>query len=271
MMNDPTLLYPSNTPWTVSRSAPALPPGLVQIWRVPVPSVSSPYFSINVADDSAARLELLITAEEQERRDRFRQPDDRRRFARARGLLRALLGQLLNQPPLDLVFVTGPSGKPSLPPSSSGPLPGPPPLHFNVSHSHEWILVALALDREVGVDVEHGHPRVQLLDLARRFFSPWEVAALEALPPGCHDAAFYRIWACKESFVKAIGKGLSAGLDRFSMRGAAEGAPAVTLVWEEPAEESSDWTTRLLDVGPAYAAAVTVEGQPPRMLLCEWA
>lgn len=267
MMNDPTLLYPSNTPWTVSRSAPALPPGLVQIWRVPAPSVSSPYFSINVADDSAARLELLITAEEQERRDRFRQPDDRRRFARARGLLRSLLGQLLDQAPLDVEFAAGSSGKPSLPPLPSGPSP----LRFNVSHSHEWILIALALDREVGVDVEHGHPRVQLLDLARRFFSPWEVAALEALPPACHDAAFYRIWACKESFVKAIGRGLSAGLDRFSMRGAAEGAPSVTLVWEEPAEESSDWTTRLLDVGPEYAAAVTVEGQPPRVQLHEWA
>jgi 4'-phosphopantetheinyl transferase len=267
MMNDPTLLYPSNTPWTVSRGVPALPAGLVQIWRVPVPSVSSPYFSYNVANDSAARLELLTTPEEQERRDRFRQPDDRRRFARARGLLRSLLGQLLDQPPLDVTFIAGPSGKPALPSSASGPAP----LRFNVSHSHEWILIGLALDRELGVDVEHGRPRLELLDLARRFFSPWEVAALEALPPADQDAAFYRTWACKESFVKAIGKGLSAGLDRFSMRGAADGAPSIALVWEEPVEESSDWTTRLLDVGPEYAAAVTIEGQPPRILLCEWA
>jgi 4'-phosphopantetheinyl transferase len=228
----------------------------------------SPHASINDADDSAARLDVVITDEERERRDRFRQPDDRRRFARARGLLRSLLGQLLESSSLGLTFVTGASGKPALPSSADGPAR----LRFNVSHSHEWILIVLALDREVGVDVEHEQPRTELLDLARRFFSPWEVAALEALPVDCHDAAFYRTWACKESFVKAIGRGLPVGLDRFSTRGAAVGAASIELVWEEQGDEgeSSDWTIRLLDVGPDYAAAVAVEGAPARLSLYEW-
>lgn len=280
MVYNPTVRYPSNARWTVTRRAPVLAEGLVQMWRVPVPSVTSTistYATNNDANDSAARLDTaialdtLITEAERERRDRFRQLDDRRRFARARGLLRSLLGQLTDSSPLELTFEVGDAGKPALPRTADGPAR----LRFNVSHSHEWILAGFTLDHEIGVDVEHERPRQQLLDLARRFFSPWEVAALEALPEDCHDRAFYRTWACKESLVKAVGRGLPMGLDGFSTRGAAVGEPEIELVWErkDPAHgdrESSEWTIRQVDMGADYAAAVAVEGPPPQLSFFEW-
>lgn len=309
--------------WQATRLAPPLQAGQVQLWRLHVSSLDAPlrarraaqsqagiaHISHNVAEaayarplpsiaeDEGARLERLITEEEGTRRDRFRMVDDRRRFARARGLLRTLLAAQLSTSASSIAFVLGPSGKPALPP---GPDQAPARVRFNVSHSHEWILIGLALDREVGVDVEHYQPRGELLDLARRFFSAREVAALEALPPASQDAAFYTTWACKESFVKVIGQGLSAGLEGFSVLGAAEGRHETELRWEprdargvagaEPTDarrdssgrtaaeeqgmealgEPSDWTIRLLDIGPGYAAAVAVEGPPPRLELFEW-
>jgi 4'-phosphopantetheinyl transferase len=273
-------------PWLPSRQVPPLDEDTIQLWRLFVSSTTSPAFSSNNdAEVEGARLETLIAHEERVRRDRFRQADDRRRFGRARGLLRLLLGLHLQATPSGLTFALGSSGKPALAVPAHGAPPdggGTASLRFNVSHSHEWIVIGVTRGREIGVDVEHENPRTELLDLARRFFSPREVAALTALPPAARDAAFYRIWACKEALVKASGEGLPMGLDRFSVIGAAEGRSTIDLRWEEsppPADEEAkgdeerprDWAIRLLNIGSHYAAAVAVEGAlPPRIDLFEW-
>ncbi len=88
-----------------------------------------------------------------------------------------------------------------------------PGLHFNISHSGQWVVAAVG-ESTLGVDVE----QIQAIDLeiAERFFSARETEYILCQPPTNRLTAFYRIWTLKESYIKAVGKGLSIPLDSFS-------------------------------------------------------
>jgi 4'-phosphopantetheinyl transferase len=223
---------------------------------------SRPYLDINDAPPRLERFRAWLTAEERERASRYRFEADRRRFAWTRGVLRALLASYVGCTPARIHFAVGPKGKLYLDPPHDG-------LRFNVSHSHEWALIALARNREVGVDVEHHRPlQHDLFEIATRFFAPVEVQTLLALDPDDRQAAFFRIWSRKEAYIKATGQGVSAGLDTFDVSIGTE--PAVTLhVYDRP-EEETRWMMRSLDVGSDYGAAIAVEGHDAELKLWEW-
>ncbi|MBN2432182.1 MAG: 4'-phosphopantetheinyl transferase superfamily protein [Acidobacteria bacterium] len=142
-----------------------------------------------------------------------------RRFRNAADVQRSLLGELLVRAVLcvdhgfsnaQLVFDTDARGKPYL--------AGMTGLHFNVSHSGEWVAVAIS-PLPVGVDVE----AVRGVDLAvaRRFFAPEEMAWLLSRTPVEQAQAFYQLWTAKESVLKNLGQGLQLPLDRILIRGTA--------------------------------------------------
>jgi 4'-phosphopantetheinyl transferase len=199
------------------------------------------------------RFRACLSPDEQTRAARYHFDADRRRFAWTRGLLRTLLAYYVDTTPDRIQFGAGAKGKLHLVPAQAG-------VRFNVSHSHEWAFLALARDREVGVDVEHHRPlHHDLFGIADRFFAPAEVAALRALPSAAQEAAFFRIWSRKEAYIKATGEGVSAGLDTFEVSSGEEAA--VTLrVYGRP-EEDQRWVMRSLEAGPDYAAALCIEGQ----------
>lgn len=85
-----------------------------------------------------------------------------------------------------------------------------PGVQFNLSHSGPYGVCALS-DTPVGVDVELIRPLVR--DVAKRFFTETEQAWLSRRPP----EEFFRLWTRKESFTKALGKGLTLPLDSFSV------------------------------------------------------
>ena len=60
------------------------------------------------------------------------------------------------------------------------------PLCFNISHTEKIVVMAVALDQEVGVDVEYMPRSGKMLDMASSFFSPTEVAHLSSLPLDKH-------------------------------------------------------------------------------------
>lgn len=166
--------------------------------------------------------------------------------------MRNVVGRYLKTKPEGLRFSYGPYGKPALDgehKSSS--------LRFNMSHSHGVALIAVAETRELGVDVEYIRTDFASIDIARRFFSPREVAALNALPPEQQVAAFFRCWARKEAYIKAIGRGLSQPLDGFDVTLAPE-LPAALLRADE--DDPSRWSLSDIDAGSEYAAALMVEG-----------
>ena len=86
------------------------------------------------------------------------------------------------------------------------------PLSFNLSHTERLIVCLVALDREVGVDAEDTERAGETVEVADRFFSPTEVAALRALPAQSRRRRFFQYWTLKEAYIKARGMGLSLPL-----------------------------------------------------------
>jgi len=76
----------------------------------------------------------------------------------------------------------------------------------------------VALEREVGVDVEDVDRPGETVEIADQFFSPTEVAALRAVPVAAQRYRFFQYWTLKESYIKARGMGLSIPLDQFSFQ-----------------------------------------------------
>ena len=214
-----------------------------------------------------ARAAALLSADELARAARFHFDRDRKRFVLARAALRLILASRLNTKAETLRFVYSPAGKPSLAPETAAA--GGELLAFNLSHSHELALVALAHGGEVGVDVEHHRPLPDLAAIARRFFSPREAECLLALPVDQQPAAFFRCWTRKEAYLKARGDGIAGGLDRFDVSFAPGEPPAVLRTLDDPAE-AARWCLLDLIPGDNYAAAVAVTVPAPRLVVELW-
>lgn len=232
------------------RAVPPLGDAEVQVWRL----------RANLAGQSrdiAAAIADAVTAEEHARAARFRQEADRQRFLQGRLLLRTFLGHHLGIPPRDVTFVTGEFGKPEVQIPAAVTAAEAGLLRFNLAHSGEWLLFGLARDRALGVDVEQHRAMRDAIDIARRFFAPPEVAALEALDPTRHHDTFFRVWTRKEAIVKATGQGISAGLERFAV--SSDATDVVTLRGLDGEPSWDRWEIRGLDMPANYTAAVAFE------------
>ena len=93
-------------------------------------------------------------------------------------------------------------------------LPQLPDFHFSLSHSGNMALCVVSSD-PVGCDIEL--PRKFDPAIANRFFHPAEQEWLFSRPEAEQSSAFLRLWTCKESFIKALGLGLSLPLDSFAV------------------------------------------------------
>ncbi len=144
-------------------------------------------------------LTQLLSEEERRRAGRFYFARDSRRFTAARASLRLILGQYLDLAPACLEFAHSASGKPYLRGTT---------LRFNISHSADMALVAVADGREVGVDVERVRPRPDMQRIAERVFSAREIAELQAAPAEAQTEVFFRLWTQTEARLKASGEGL---------------------------------------------------------------
>jgi 4'-phosphopantetheinyl transferase len=178
-------------------------PGEVHVWRVRLDAVETG----------------PPTPGETARAARFRTPDQQRHYLRSHGALRAILGR---ETTARLDFAVGEAGKPYL--------PAAPHLKFNLAHSREMALVAVALEVEVGVDVEAIRPMPDYVALAERFFPPSEAAEVT------DERDFFRRWTRIEAALKARGVGIYAA----------------------GTELAGEWTIEEIDVGPEYFATVAV-------------
>lgn len=177
-------------PWPVG---PARPPTLgsdVHVWR------------IDLTDGDATTGAL--PHDERERAECMR-PVVRERWVAARLALRRLLGAYLDEEPTRVVLQLGERGKPRL-------RDGSIPLRFNLSHSGELALVALALEREVGIDIERIDPSRDVERLAEIGLSAGEAEAVRTAPPARRIGAFHQAWARREAIAKCHGAGLGAPL-----------------------------------------------------------
>jgi 4'-phosphopantetheinyl transferase len=213
--------------WPVRPLPGAIAPGQVHLWA----------WTFNApAEPAAADLKLLDDSERR-RTARFYFLPDRVRYSVCHANVRRILASYLQRQPESLAFREGARGKPELASDSS--------LRFNLSHSKSVAVLAVALDTEVGVDVEDVRPIER--NVAERFFSPAELDAMAALDSLEWLDAFYRCWTRKEAILKVEGVGLRIPLNSFdvSVRG---DEPAALLAARPEAKLTAHWRLRHLSV-----------------------
>lgn len=231
---------PQSAPWREPAGPPSLGKSEVHIWLS------------TLSLHSTAKLEMLLTADEQERAQRFRRAKDREMFVTARGILRSILGHYLAIHPGAIRFAYNQYGRPTV------VEPAPGDLQFNVAHSGDLAVYVVA-HRQVGIDVEQVRTELDFTGIAANFFSPREQAELQSVPENLRPVAFYNCWTRKEAYIKARGQGLSIPLHTFDVS-CRPGEPAC-LLSVRSAEDSADrWSMQELKLNTAYIGALVVEG-----------
>ena len=220
---------------------PELRSSTIHIWEFPLTNCESDF-------DNYAKL---LSEDERTRASRFHLERDAHRFALARAAVRSILGGYSGTRSRDLRFDYSRFGKPSLANVARD-------IRFNVAHSSDLAMLAVALGGEVGIDLEKIRTEVETDKLAERFFSPQERESLRAIPKQNRVSAFFRCWSCKEAFLKAEGLGLSRSLESFDVEVNPE-HPARILSTRPDPEAAGRWSLHDLPTQRDYAAAMAAQ------------
>ncbi len=213
---------------------PAAPPGAdeVHVWRFPL---------------AAPTVDVLSEAE-RARAARYAIDRPREQFRAARTALRIVLGAYLRIEPDAVALTVEPDGKPTLTEGN---------LHFNVTHSGERGLIAVAR-RRVGVDLEQLRRMENADGLVERFFGPEEREQYRELPHDLKLAGFFRGWTGKEALLKAVGTGIQ-NVDKCVVDLDPRNPPRIVRF--DHAAEIGDWRLLAWAPEPGYVAALAIESE----------
>jgi 4'-phosphopantetheinyl transferase len=208
--------------------------GVVELWLLAEASsrtVHEPVAGYGILDDA-----------ELSRARSFPTPGGRRRYVQAHVALRTVLARYTGQAPADLRFAReGSHGRPVL---RDAPLP-----RFSLSHSHGLVAVAVAA-RAVGVDVQRMCPPATVEACLPRLH-PAERDEVGRLSGDRRVAAFCRLWARKEAYLKALGTGLFR-------------PPRADYLGDgDRAARPAGWSVRDVPAPDGYAAATALRGDVP--------
>jgi 4'-phosphopantetheinyl transferase len=216
----------------------------LHVWAIP----------LDVPEGEIIRSACVLSADERARAEQFYFDIHRRRYTAGRAALRAILAAYTRKRAADVRFVYGPYGKPRLAPPDDG-------VRFNFSNFEGHAVCVVALDTEVGIDLEVVRELSDYEMIARHFFSPGETEALLALPPALRGEAFVSCWTRKEAFLKALGSGLALALDSFEVTLRPGEPPRLLSVKGRP-ERAAEWSLISLAPAPGFVVAVAVRGRP---------
>jgi 4'-phosphopantetheinyl transferase len=232
----------SFTPKTV-KQIPSLKNGDVHVWKLDLSGNFECWNNQTLSKDELEKVMRLRSAAHQ---------------AQAKAMriqLRQLLSIYLAVKPSDIVFKQGKFGKPYVENSV---------LSFNVSHSKQLGLVAISLNKDLGVDIEYWRHLDNLEGMVRRNFSDVEKQQWEHIPDKLQEATFFDIWTCKEAFIKATGRGLGMGVSRcgFELKHPYQ-------LNQCPAEYGSvsQWICIPLDIGEKVSASLLTRAESCKPLI----
>jgi 4'-phosphopantetheinyl transferase len=187
---------------------------VVCVWHATVDAITSR------SAGAQERAVAVLNPAERVRHGRFRHDDDRHQFLLGRVMARAIVGDALGVPPDAWRWREGPRGRPEIDEPDC-------PVSFNLAHSAGLVVCAVSHAGPVGVDVEHRERAPIDRALVARCCAANEAADIDAQGDGWRDQ-FLKYWTLKESYLKAVGLGISVHLPDVRFQLAAGPAPAFT-------------------------------------------
>jgi 4'-phosphopantetheinyl transferase len=220
----------------------------VQVWAV----------QLEASEDRFSQCRAWLSSDETARAARFHFDEHRRAFILGRGVLRALLGGLIEMLPGKVQFSYGPKGKPGLTDSSF-------PIRFNASNSGNLAVYAFTEGCDIGIDVEQVRSVPEMEQIAERFFALQEASELMSLPEADRPQAFFNCWTRKEAYIKAVGDGLSVPLDSFRVT-LRPGDGAEMLCLGGSIEAAKGWTLHDFVPASGFVGALAYPVRPRPVL-----
>lgn len=208
------------------------------------------HINLDVNPASLQQASALLDDQERTRAAKFVTPLLRDRYIVAHACMRQLLAEYADRPPGAIQYEKNRHGKPTLvdPAIASR-------LSFSLTHSENMALLAISAGHPIGIDIEKVNPYSDLEAVAHRNFTALERAALSTLDKSDILSGFYAMWTRKESFIKAIGNGLSYPLQSFEVPVQLHPRNTWTLIQCDDTELAC-WYVQDISRLPDYAAAV---------------
>ena len=227
---------------------------------------------VALADPERVRRYLaMLEPHELEQYRRFHFDQHRQEYLVTRALVRTVLSSYVPRAPEAWRFVRTEHGRPLIAGAASDPETRW--LSFNLSNTTGLIACAVARERELGVDVEWLDRRGHALEVADRFFSAPELAELRSRPAERQLDRFFDYWTLKESYIKALGKGLSLPLESFALALDEGGGPIRLRVFPPIEDDAGSWQFHLCSPLPRHRLALAVRrgADPSLRIELRWA
>ena len=155
----------------------------------------------------------LLSSEEIKRSKRFIFDRDRHCYQVTHSMKRLILANYLDCDPQCLHFKIESYGKPAL-----ANLLCSMKVQFNISHSHDLILIAITVEDPIGIDIEYNNKKRSIERLVETIFAPSEMKYFVTLKSQREkEEPLFRCWTRKEAYLKAIGIGLRQNLTNISV------------------------------------------------------
>ncbi|BCG65552.1 MAG: 4'-phosphopantetheinyl transferase [Methyloprofundus sp.] len=190
----------------------------------------------------------LLDTEEQQIALRFKFAELKQRYIICHGILRELLAARVGEPAAQLGIVKTAYGKPYLADF--------PQLSFNMSHTGDCLAIAISSQCNLGIDIECFKQRNTWSGLVNKCFAQQEVDYWYALDATERGQVFYQFWVKKEAFVKAVGQGITLGLNQCVVNPAGLGTFLAVPEQCTPAEQ---WQIYTLDLPVNIFGAVVCD------------
>ena len=224
--------YLDHINWVNSKGFDFVTDNKADIWRI---NISSNLFFLD-------HFLSVMQPTEIARANRYFQAKDKNRFIISRGALREILGKYLNQSPSSIEFAEGANKKPYIKSTDKTD------LHYNISHSGDWILLAIA-NSEIGADTEQVNPAYHYHEVLQDNFSRDEINYIEQ---GISAERFFMLWTRKEALTKATGKGLDEYLKLIPC------LDGIHLAESSVISSTNDWLISSFELHEQYIASLAV-------------
>lgn len=226
-------------------------------FELPLPEIHVWFIDLSSSRFDQSQLTDWLQGDELDQASRFAFPHLTRRFIIRRAALRMLLSRYAEISNQAIRFTKSATGKPGLADST-----GTSSIQFNVSHSQDAILIAIAR-QPIGIDLEQVKLLTDLDAMISRTLSIEEQGFLRNCSQRERLAGFHKYWTCKEAVLKATGEGLSVPLDSVAVPLAdAFESSGSTFVFQN----GTDWKVECFEPLPGFAGAIAFEDPQSKLV-----